>query len=371
MRQIAGNTDVFVIGGGPAGLAAAIAARRKGFRVMLADQSAPGADKACGEGLMPEALAVLRRLGVDILITAGRTFRGIRFVNAGQEVDAAFPESYGLGVRRTALHQILAEHAAACGVELLWRTSIIGLTRQGVCLPQGDVASRWIIAADGGNSNVRDWAGLGPVVAPRRRFGFRRHFRIAPWTDRVEVHWGDDCQFYVAPIGPQEVCVALLSRSSRLRIADALPRFPALAARLASAAPVSQERGAACATLRLPRVYRGRVALVGDASGGVDAITGQGLFLAFSQALALADAFVAGDLAQYQTAHRRMVRRPAFMARLILVMDGRPRLRSRVMQIFTDEPRLFARMLAVHVGSATAVDYAVNGLRLGWRLVTA
>lgn len=95
------------------------------------------------------------------------------------------------------------------------------------------------------------------------------------------------------------------------------------------------------------------------------------MFLGFSQALALAEAMAAGDLSQYGEAHRRLSRRPAFMARLMLMMDGRPRLRRRVMRIFEEEPRLFARMLAAHVGSGTPVDYAMNGLRLGWRLVTA
>ena len=46
-------TDVFVIGGGPAGLAAAIAARGRGFRVLVADGAQPPIDKACGEGLLP------------------------------------------------------------------------------------------------------------------------------------------------------------------------------------------------------------------------------------------------------------------------------------------------------------------------------
>src|SRR5438105_7308201 len=46
------NTDVLVIGGGPAGLTAAIAARLKGFDVAVADAAHPPIDKACGEGLM-------------------------------------------------------------------------------------------------------------------------------------------------------------------------------------------------------------------------------------------------------------------------------------------------------------------------------
>jgi len=365
------STDVFVIGGGPAGLATAIAARRRGLRVTVADPSSPGTDKACGEGLLPETVDVLTRLGVEIPAARSQPLRGIRFVNAGQSVEGAFPTGEGLGVPRTALHAILAEHAARCGVELRWNACVRGITRDGVQLPDGVVRARWMVAADGGNSTVRGWAGLDPPGQVRRRFGFRRHYAVAPWTDRVEVHWDDDCQFYVSPVGSQMVCVALLSRSVRNRIADALPRFPALAERLESAAPVGQERGATCATVRLPRVFRGNIALVGDASGSVDAITGQGLFLAFSQALALAEAFVAGDLTKYEVAHRQLARRPAMMARLLLAMDGRPRLRRRVMQAFADEPRLFVRLLAAHVGLASTGDCAVDGLRLGWRLVTA
>jgi NADPH-dependent 2,4-dienoyl-CoA reductase/sulfur reductase-like enzyme len=60
------NTDVFVIGGGPAGLAVAIAARQKGLQAIVADGAAPPIEKPCGEGMMPETLAALRDLGVEI-----------------------------------------------------------------------------------------------------------------------------------------------------------------------------------------------------------------------------------------------------------------------------------------------------------------
>jgi len=365
-----GSTDVFVIGGGPGGLAAAIAARRKGFRVTLADLSGPAADKACGEGLMPETLEALRSLGVEIPVSHGRPFRGISFLDYSLSVEAGFPAGHGIGVRRTTLHSLLAEHAAACGVRLLWRTNVTGITAHGVVLTEGHVHSRWIVGADGGNSPVRGWSGMDPAVPAPRRFGFRRHYRVEPWTDRVEVHWGPGCQIVVTPVGSGEVCAALISSDAKLRIADALPLFPVLAARLQTALPASLERGATCVSLRLPRVFRDHVVLLGDASGSVDAITGQGLYLAFFQAIALADAMARGDLAHYQAAHRRLARRPALMARLMLAFDGRPRLRRRVLRIFAEEPRLFARMLAIHVGSATAVDCAVNGLRLGWRMVT-
>ena len=71
MNRLPNSTDVFVIGGGPAGLAAAIAARQRGFDVLVADGAEPPIDKACGEGLLPDGLAALERL-----VGAGRPWGG-------------------------------------------------------------------------------------------------------------------------------------------------------------------------------------------------------------------------------------------------------------------------------------------------------
>ena len=71
---------------------------------------------------------------------------------------------------------------------------------------------------------------------------------------------------------------------------------------------------------RLAAVTKGNVALLGDASGTVDAITGEGLHLAFRQAAALAEALAAGDLSPYAAAHRRLQKMPQLMARLLLLL---------------------------------------------------
>src|SRR5580698_8313161 len=102
------SATVFVIGGGPAGLAAALAARRQGFNVTVADGAHPPIDKACGEGLMPDGLAALRTLGVGWdsphCSPDGLSFKGIRFVDRGISVESPFPEGDALGIRRTVLH---------------------------------------------------------------------------------------------------------------------------------------------------------------------------------------------------------------------------------------------------------------------------
>ena len=166
----------------------------------------------------------------------------------------------------------------------------------------------------------------------------------------MELHWGDGCQVYITPVSPEEVCVVLISRNQYLRLDAALSQFPQLAARLGSAYATNQERGGITATRRLKAVCRGRVALVGDASGSVDAVTGEGLCLLFQHAAALTDAFAANDLSLYAAAHRRAGGRPRLMSDLMLMIDGRARLRSLVMETLAGHPRLFAGMVRFHVG---------------------
>jgi flavin-dependent dehydrogenase len=336
------ETDVFVIGGGPAGLAAAIAARQKGLRVIVADGSHPPIDKACGEGLMPDAITAAARIGIRLPEHAGHRFRGIRFHGEGRQVEADFPNGHGLGFRRTVLHAELAAQAADAGVELRWNTPVIGI--------EGG-RSRWIVGADGLSSRVRRWAGLDRFARNSVRFAYRRHYAVKPWSEFVEIYWGDACQIYVTPVAPAEVTVALISHSHDLRLNSALRRFPILQARLDGAAAIGNERGATTANARLRAVAKDNVALIGDASGSVDAITGEGICLAFHQAAVLAEAMAAGDLSIYAKKHRQLARRPSIMADLMLTMDRWTWVRRRALSIFSARPTGFARMLALHVNA--------------------
>jgi flavin-dependent dehydrogenase len=370
--------DVFVAGGGPAGLATAIAARRHGLSVIVADGAVPPIDKPCGEGLMPDGVEALRDLGIAISEGESYPFRGIRFVSGGAKAEAKFPRGTAYGIRRTHLHRVLLDHAAACGVRMLWQSAVTGLHPEGAFVAGELVRARWVVGADGTSSRVRDWAKLGhhDMDASREknlRFGFRRHYRVAPWGDFMELHWGRDCQVYVTPINREEVCVALISSNPKLRLetANALAEFPELSAHLESAELASSERGAITITRKLRRIYRDRTVLVGDASAGVDAITGEGLCLVFRQAALLGDCLATGNLARYQRAHRALLRRPAMMARLMLVLAKHRHLRQRCMQVFQSSPRCFAGMLAIHVGEGSTRDHISNGIALGWELLKA
>ena len=375
--------DVFIVGGGPAGLATAIAAHANGLQATVADAQRPPIDKACGEGLMPDAVAALHALGVRFSGGEAIPFRGIRFLDGrtGLSTEALFPRGTGLAVRRTALHAKLAARAAEVGAVIHWGARITLLDRGKLLCDGRETQSSWIIGADGLQSQVRRWAGLQParregvraVLAARckkqKRFGFRQHFRMAPWTDLVEVYWGASCQIAVTPTAPDEVGLAMISRNPAMRIQSALREMPALAARLGGAQAATHERGAPCVLRRLPALSRGRVALIGDASGSVDPVTGEGLGLAFRQAISLAEALRNNDLRGYQAAHQRIGRMPYRMSQLILCMDRSAWLRQRALRALAAEPYLFARLLDAHVdGFASSPLGAVDALRLGWKL---
>ncbi|MGZ3449799.1 MAG: NAD(P)/FAD-dependent oxidoreductase [Polyangiales bacterium] len=349
------RVDVAIVGGGPAGLAVAIGAARRGLSTLVLEARSGPPDKACGEGILPAGVRALDELGIACRLEAVR-LSAVRWIDRGGAcAEADLPDGGGLGVRRTTLVRTLHDRALAEGavVRSDIRVRSHRRTQQGMTLvtdaadlPRID--ARVLVAADGLASPLRHAAGLDVPSRALRRFGMRRHFAVRPWSARVEVHLGEGMEAYVTPVAADCVGVAILFESQArkgLPFDALLARFPALAARVAGSVPASPTLGAGPFACAARARVRDRFALVGDAAGYVDAVTGEGLSLAFRAAAALCAVLpdaVARDgsaevLAVYDRAAAADFRKYAWLTRGVLALT-RTRLRSELLTAISRAP---------------------------------
>lgn len=359
--------DYAVVGAGPAGLAVGIEAALAGRSAIVLERRGGALDKACGEGLMPAAVRRLAAMGVSLPAGGFQPFRGIRYVDADLSAEADFVDGPGWGVRRTVLSEALLRRAAALGVEVRRGVEARGFveTGAGVRLDtgHGTIDARWLVGADGLHGTVRRGAGIAERRGARRRYGMRRHIAVAPWSGHVEVHWQDGVEAYVTPVAPGAVGVAFLwsaDDGSPAEFDAFLDRFPALAARLGSAGralpggamPADRTRGAGPFAIDVRPAARGRVLLVGDAAGYVDAITGEGIGIAFAAAAALVHATTLGSgAADYAARLVRLARRHRLCTRALLAIADRPDLRRRCVRALAGNPAAARGMLALADGA--------------------
>jgi menaquinone-9 beta-reductase len=368
------DCDVLVAGGGPAGLAVAIAARMNGLSAIVIERHPSPPDKACGECLMPPAVSALSRLGVLDLIDPTRraSIDGVRFKQEGAgSAEARLPSPGGLGVRRTELTAAMTLRARRLGAEIHERASVRGYRVEQVQVlaetDMGPVRARFLAAADGLHSRLRSMAGLQATSSRTRRFGIRQHFRVKPWCRFIEVHFADGVEAYVTPVGPVRVGVAFLWDDARVArhgasIDKLFERFPCISVRLAGAEVDSRPRGAGPMAHTARSRIADRFALVGDAAGYVDAITGEGLSLAFVSALTLGRILPAAlelggsreTLLAYQRESAHQFRRYAFVTKIMLAFARRPALHGPVIAMLAQYPQMFSALLHFAVGARAA-----------------
>ena len=249
---------------------------------------------------MPGAVRALHELGVAL---DGHLIRGIRYTDGAHSVDAPFRHGPGMGVRRTALHDALGEAVRAAGVEVIAQRAV-------------------------------------EVAMDESRWGTRQHLALSPWTDLVEVHWAARSEAYVTPVGPDLVGVAVLS-SAQAPFVEQLAAFPQLQARLAGAVPASSVRGAGPLRQRTSARVSGRALLVGDASGYVDALTGEGIAVALHCARALVDCVAADDPESYHRRWSGASRRYRALTSTLLWARRQPPLARQIVPMSARLPRIF------------------------------
>ncbi|MFE9428293.1 NAD(P)/FAD-dependent oxidoreductase [Kitasatospora sp. NPDC006697] len=331
--------DLLIAGGGPAGLATAIHAATAGLEVVIVEPRPSPIDKACGEGLMPGGVRALAELGV---MTAGQPLCGIRYLDGRRLAEARFRHGTGLGVRRTALHSALSRRAAELGIPVL--PLKVGTVRQDTrSVTTAGLTARYLAAADGLHSPIRRQLGLELPDRRAPRHGLRRHFAVAPWTDCVEVHWSALGEAYVTPLGPDLIGVAVLT-GERMPFDALLTAFPALLRRLPARA-ASAVRGAGPMRRQVRARVAGRVLLVGDAAGYIDALTGEGLSLALAGAAHLVRCVRADRPQEYEQAWRRATRRHRLLTDALVRVRASSLLAPRIVPLASRAPMLFTSLV--------------------------
>jgi menaquinone-9 beta-reductase len=393
--------DVVVVGGGPAGSAAAIFLRQYGHDVLLLDEARFPRDKICGESVSPGAWPLLEGLQADdavrslspaplcgMRLTApdGTTFEG-------RYREGPFP---GFAVRRDRLDVTLLGVARATGVEVIEGARVTdlivgdGRVRGVVTTTAGDerrIPCRLVVGADGRRSIVARRLGLLREHRSLRRFAVRGHWQgVEGLADAGEMHVSRGGYCGIAPLSASLANVAfVLDRREMASAAGDVEGF--YRRRLGERWPHVAERLQRARLLAFPRVIgplaltaRGLSApgalLVGDAAGFYDPFTGEGITLALRSAASAAEVAhgalrraTLGDLRDYDRRRAAATRDKFRVNRALQIVVGWPDLANSVARRLARRPELADQLVGI-AGDLTPARAALD-LAFGWSLLRA
>ena len=331
--------DLIVIGGGSAGMAAAIYAAICQKKVLVFDAAGPSFDKPCGEGLLPSAIWALDRLGVKI--PESRKLTGVKYVtDVGRTACADFPPSHGArGVRRRLLRNAMWQRALDLGVNIIQAPShLVQISTEEVVV--NNIKGAYLCIATGANRRILQDCGFACSDQTNKeniRFGMRRHLNAKPWSDFVEVYWREHCELYVTPVGDDCMNLAILSWQP-FGFDQALELFPEVTQRLGKLSWDDEPAGRAPMRHRSSRVVSGRVLVAGDAAMFIDAMTGEGNSLAIRSGMAAARAIVKERPSLYRWYWLSVVWRYWLITAPVLWASRKPWLRRWILKFLVRWP---------------------------------
>jgi menaquinone-9 beta-reductase len=358
--------DVVVIGGGPAGAAAAIRLAEAGREVLVFERTEAAHHKVCGEFLSVEALGALARLGLDPAALGAAPIDRVR-VTAGVRTVAAPLPFPAAGLSRRTLDAALLARAAEAGAKVRRGARVRGIAAGRVEVEGGDaVAAPVLLLATGkhdlrGHGRSTRWRGRSDML------GLKMHLRLPPGRVERTVElqlFAGGCAGIQPVDGAANLCISVSGRA----YACAGGKLESLLAAIARANPSFAETIAGAKLLwpkplaiaRVPYGHLHRpgpeasasIWRLGDQAAVTPSFTGDGLAIALESGLLAADTIV--ERGHHRDFEERLYRRASRQVRA-----------ARALQALVDRPALHEAALAVVSRAPALLAAGARATRLG------
>ena len=373
--------DIVVIGAGPAGSVAAYAAARRGFDVALVDRRTFPRDKACGDGVGPGAVRVLRELGIDAAFEQHPAVEHLTvFDPDGRRLDSAIPDidgrpMYGHVIARYdfdhELFRAALEAGAADFTGMRYTSMTAAPDRRQVTLRSSEgtettLDARLVIGADGAYSAVRRTLSNNPRRDTRhlsvalRAYASSGDFlpggSIGP---RLVLDYSSELlpgYGWVFPLGDGRVNIGVGALVSALKARD-----DDLKTMLGAFAERTRARGIQLGELQdqrahqlphvggMPKLTYPRATLLGDAASMINPVSGEGIAYAVTAAAEFVEALprqlddaatLNAALSRFERDFRRRYRAHFRSCRLYLELMRHQRTATSILRAIERDPQV-------------------------------
>ena len=355
------RTPALIVGGGPAGAAAAIVLAAAGRAPLLIERSAGAHDTVCGGFLGWDALATLRRLGVDPEALGARPIRGLRLISPRHCLETALPRA-AAGLSRRTLDQALLAAAEDAGAEILRGRAVRAADSHRVRLEDGEEIEAEALLLATGKHELRGLERGAEVVeaAIGLRTALVPNAALTGLLDGwIELHLFDGgyAGLLLQEDGSANLCLSV-SRTRFKAAGGVEPLIEALADQL----PAFGDRlgagqaGAWSAVAGVPYGWRARATVpglyrLGDQAAVIASLAGDGIAIALTSGRSAAEALLAGsDAPAWQRGFARRSLRPVRIAEALRHAAESPKRREPLLRLLRGMPlltRLGARLTRI------------------------